>query len=100
MDLFAGKQKGLPTPALRFANHTNKNHLTLCVLCGSFFNSAFFVPALSGIEGFSRRRHGDAIRTTTLSLRGLFCRPWQSLCDCLVNIQNRQFPVAIYIAGV
>jgi hypothetical protein len=47
MDLFAGKQKGLPTPALRFANHTNKNHLTLCVLCGSFFNSAFFVPALS-----------------------------------------------------
>jgi len=40
-------------------------------------------------------RRDNAIRTTTLSLRGLPCRPWQSLCNDTIDIQNRQFPVAL-----
>jgi len=55
MDLFAGKQKGLPTPALRFANHTNKNRLTLCVLCAGACPRC---RLSGGFEKFALKRSG------------------------------------------
>jgi len=54
------------------------------------FIRRFSIGLLSRCRHLSAVAHAkeddNAPRTTTLSLRGLLCRPWQSLCDCLVDI--------------